>query len=172
MEKIKIPKATAKRLPLYYRYLIILNGLVCRHVFAMGHDPRQSIFSLVYHNSSCAQTLPSQPIVNFCKSGKSHHTFRKFRLRFGNKNLTLHMLNFAYSTRVYCRTSLIPKLTNYFTIAHSILIFRNYLCHHYLTLTKRTVKKQSASAQLYQQQHWYYPRQAVIPPKNLSQQPV
>ena len=25
MEKIKIPKATAKRLPLYYRYLIILN---------------------------------------------------------------------------------------------------------------------------------------------------
>ena len=25
MEKIKIPKATAKRLPLYYRYLLILN---------------------------------------------------------------------------------------------------------------------------------------------------
>jgi len=25
MEKIKIPTATAKRLPLYYRYLIILN---------------------------------------------------------------------------------------------------------------------------------------------------
>lgn len=25
MNKIKIPKATAKRLPLYYRYLIILN---------------------------------------------------------------------------------------------------------------------------------------------------
>ena len=25
MDKIKIPKATARRLPLYYRYLILLN---------------------------------------------------------------------------------------------------------------------------------------------------